>query len=133
MTRVLPRYLSDTRGASAVEFALVAPVFLAFLFGTIQTGMAFYKANTVQFALEQTARRVMVNQDMTQSQVQSWFNGELDDIISENVTVSYSVSNSGDVSIARFAAAYTYEFVIPFVPAFEVTFDAVAEVPLEPD
>lgn len=131
--RRLRQLLCDTAGASAVEFALVLPIFATFLFGTIQTGMALYKANTVQFALEQTARRVMVNQAMTQSQVQAYFNGELDDIISEAVTVTYAVNNSGDVPIASFAASYTHEFVIPFIPTFEVTFDAAAEVPLEPD
>lgn len=129
----LRRFVRDAAGASAVEFALVIPIFATFLFGTIQTGMALYKANTVQFALEQTARHVMVNQSMTQSQVQAYFNGELDDIISESVTVSYAVSTSGDVPIASFAASYTHEFVIPFIPTFEVTFDAAAEVPLEPD
>lgn len=131
--RGLSRFIREASGASAVEFALVLPIFATFLFGTIQTGMALYKANTVQFALEQTARRVMVNQAMTQSQVQAYFNGELDDIISENVTVSYAVNSTGDVPIASFAASYTHEFVIPFVPTFEVTFDAAAEVPLEPD
>ena len=39
---------------------------------------------------------------------------------------------AGDVPIAIFTATYTHEFIIPFVPSFDITFPVETRVPLEP-
>jgi Flp pilus assembly protein TadG len=126
------RLWRDDGGASALEFALVLPVFAAMLFGTIQTGMAFYYAGSIQYALERTARLTMVDQDMTAGQVQTNFDNEVGVFTDDNIIVNYSVDNSGDVPVAQLSTSYPYEVIIPFVPAFTLTFDAEARVPLAP-
>jgi len=128
--RFLKSFRTDQDGASALEFAMILPVFAAMTFGIIQMGLAYYYAGSVQYALERTARLVMVNQDMTTSEAQTAFEAELSSVTSEPVTLSYSVDSSGDVPIAELGAVYTHQFVIPFVPAFNVTFDAETRVPL---
>lgn len=130
--RKLKRRLRNDGGASALEFALVLPVFAAMMFGTIQMGIAFYYAGSVQYALERTARLTMVEQDMSSGQVQTAFDNELSTFTDENIIVNYAVDDSGDVPIAQFTAAYVHEFIIPFVPTFSITFDAETRVPLEP-
>lgn len=130
--RKLKRLLRNDGGASALEFALVLPVFAAMMFGTIQMGIAFYYAGSVQYALERTARLTMVEQDMSSGQVQTAFDNELSTFTNENIIVNYAVDDSGDVPIAQFTAAYVHEFIIPFVPTFSITFDAETRVPLEP-
>lgn len=130
--RKLKRLLRNDGGASALEFALVLPVFAAMMFGTIQMGIAFYYAGSVQYALERTARLTMVEQDMSSGQVQTAFDNELSTFTDENIIVNYAVDDSGDVPIAQFTAAYVHEFIIPFVPTFSITFDAETRVPLEP-
>jgi len=129
--RVLKRLLRSVDGASALEFALVLPVFAAMLFGTIQMGMAYYYAGTVQYALERTARIVMVDQDMSTGQVQSAFTNELSTFTDQDIALNYSVDDSGDIPIGVFTADYQHEFIIPFVPSFSVTFNTVTRVPLE--
>jgi Flp pilus assembly pilin Flp len=119
-------------GASALEFALILPVFAAMVFGTIQMGLAYYFAGSVQFALERTARLVMVNQDMTASEAAQAFTDEISTFTDQTITFTYNVDSSGDVPIAELGAVYDYQFVIPFVPAFDVTFDAQSRVPLDP-
>lgn len=119
-------------GASALEFALVLPVFAAMMFGTIQMGIAFYYAGSVQYALERTARLTMVEQDMSSGEVQTAFDNELSIFTDENIAINYTIDDSGDVPIAQFTAAYVHEFIIPFVPTFSVTFDVETRVPLEP-
>lgn len=130
--RTMKRFCNATGGASALEFALVLPVFATMLFGTIQMGLAFYFAGSVQYALERTARLTMVEQDMSASQVQTAFSNELAPFTDQNIDVSYNVDNSGDVPIAQLTANYQHDFVIPFVPSFSVTFTADTRVPLEP-
>lgn len=130
--RNLKRLRADVSGASALEFALVLPVFATMVFGTIQMGLAFYFAGSVQFALERTARMTMVDQDMSAGQVQTAFANELATFTDQDIDVTYSVDNSGPVPIAELSATYVHEFVIPMVPAFEVDFDVETRVPLTP-
>jgi Flp pilus assembly protein TadG len=131
--RFLKRFTAATGGASALEFALVAPVFFAMLFGTIQVGLGYYYAGSVQFALERTARITMVDQDMSEGEVQAAFATELAAFTDQDVDVTYTVDSSGDVPIGQFAATYAHEVIIPFVPSFDITFNVVTKVPLTPE
>lgn len=46
----------DKRGATVVEFALVAPLFFLALFGVLDYGMLFYGQHVLQGAVSQSAR-----------------------------------------------------------------------------
>jgi len=126
------RIWRDDGGASALEFAMILPVFAMMMFGTIQMGVAFYFAGSVQYALERTARLTMVDQDMTAGQVQTAFDEEVSVFTDQSIVVSYAVDSSGDVPIAQLSTSYPYQVIIPFVPTFTLTFDAEARVPLSP-
>jgi len=131
--RFLKRFAASIEGASALEFALIAPAFFAMLFGTIQMGIGYYYAGSVQFALERTARITMVDQDMSEGEVQAAFANELSTFTDQDVDISYTVDDSGDVPIGEFSATYTHEVIIPFVPAFTLSFDVETRVPLTPE
>lgn len=132
MRSLLNRFCTSNDGASALEFALVFPVFASMLFGSIQMGLAYYTAGSVQHALERTARITMVDQDMSGSQVQAAFANQLAPFTDQNININYSVDTSGDIPIAIFTASYSHAFVIPFVPSFNVNFPVETRVPLEP-
>lgn len=55
MSKLRP-FARDKRGASAVEFALIAPVLIAFLFGVAQLGILFFANAGLQNALAEGAR-----------------------------------------------------------------------------
>jgi Flp pilus assembly protein TadG len=48
---------SDDAGASAVEFAIIAPVMLMLVFGIFEFGRFFWTQNALQYAVEETARQ----------------------------------------------------------------------------
>jgi hypothetical protein len=52
---------TDERGASAVEFALTAPVFLMFAFGLIQCGLLLWTQLGLQHGVEMAARCASIN------------------------------------------------------------------------
>jgi len=52
----LPRRLHHERGASAVEFALVLPILVLFVFGIIEFGLAFMQMQTIRGALREGGR-----------------------------------------------------------------------------
>ena len=55
--------LKDDRGASAVEFAIIAPVFLFMIAGMLAYGIYFGAANSVQQAAAEAARASIAGLD----------------------------------------------------------------------
>lgn len=51
------------RGAAALEFALVAPVILLFVFGIIQYGYLFWSLETASATAREAARQLIVGTD----------------------------------------------------------------------
>lgn len=58
---IVRRFLHDTRAATAAEFALVVPVFLTLVFGTINAGLAMSAINQIHYAAERSARCLSVD------------------------------------------------------------------------
>jgi Flp pilus assembly protein TadG len=61
-------------GATAVELAMVAPIFLALLFGVIQGGIMLWTQFALEHASEQAARCASINRTLcgTTTQVQAF-------------------------------------------------------------
>lgn len=53
----------EERGSSAVEFAVVLPLLLILVFGIIEFGLAFYRAQNFQAAAREGARMLSVGVD----------------------------------------------------------------------
>ena len=51
----------DQRGASALEFALIAPAFFLFIFGIIELGLVFWTQVGLQHGAEMAARCASIN------------------------------------------------------------------------
>lgn len=60
MTRRLTRLPADRSGSAAIEFGLIAPVFLTMLLGVFQVGVWMQSYNAMRNALAETARSVSV-------------------------------------------------------------------------
>ncbi len=59
------RFARAERGATAVEFALIAMPFFALLFGTLQMGLLFMNSTTIESAAMTAARQVRTGQLQT--------------------------------------------------------------------
>jgi Flp pilus assembly protein TadG len=55
-----PRFASD-EGATALEFALLLPVFLTLLLGAIDIGKIYFNSNVLNTAIQQAGRYAMIN------------------------------------------------------------------------
>jgi Flp pilus assembly protein TadG len=54
----------NDRGTTAVEFAIVAPVFIALIIGTFSLCLALFLAGSLHFAVEEGARCASVKQKL---------------------------------------------------------------------
>lgn len=52
------RFLRDTRGAAAVEFALVAAPFLFTMFGLLEVALIFFGSSALESGVQQAARTI---------------------------------------------------------------------------
>jgi Flp pilus assembly protein TadG len=60
-------------GATAVEFAMIAPIFLALIFTILQYGLVFFAEKTLQSAADTASRKIMTGQAQSASMTQSDF------------------------------------------------------------
>jgi Flp pilus assembly protein TadG len=57
----MTRTLSDRRGVTVLEFAVVAPFFLALLLGVMYVSYLFFSFSALQYAVQEAARCASVN------------------------------------------------------------------------
>lgn len=116
-------------GASAAEFALIAPIFLAAVFGIFQFGWALHCASSVRYALEEATRSVMLDEDFTADQVESQMRAKLTTIADPEIEVSITNDNSvAGTELVHLHATYVHQMEVPFLPPFEVTFNQTASL-----
>ena len=127
------RLQRDERGATALEFAILTPVFLVMLFAVLQVSIAFHKGNTAQWAVKKAARQVLLDDSMTESQVQALVDSNLDAIgESLRLHVHYTVDTSGSVPIGRIRATYVHKVSVPALTTFYARFPIDVVVPKAP-
>ncbi len=66
-----PRLLADRSGTSAVEFALIAPVLIAFLIGVAQLGLLFFANAGLNNAIASGARHATLFPRPTEAEIRS--------------------------------------------------------------
>lgn len=60
------RFLRRKEGATAVEFALIAPWFFLTLFGLLEIALVAFAQTNLDYAIDETARRIRTGQAQTQ-------------------------------------------------------------------
>lgn len=106
-----------------LEFAILGPVFIVFLIGFLQVAWAMYCASSVRFALHNSARALVLNPTMSQSDFQNLVQSAVTPLAAENVSVSLTKSfpNAG-LQLANATATYSYQIVVPFMPTYQGQF-----------
>jgi Flp pilus assembly protein TadG len=86
--RALRRFSRNGRGSTAVEFALIAPMFFALIFAILETALMFFASQILEIGTQDTARLIFTNQAqgvLSQSQFH--------DTLCTHVSVLMSCSN----------------------------------------
>jgi Flp pilus assembly protein TadG len=106
---------ADRRGATAVEFAVLLPVFLPLIFGVIQLGEMFWTQTAMQHAVEMAARCAAINATTcgSASQTQTYATTQAYGLTLPSGTFTASSAACGN----QVAASYTFPFVTAWFPA----------------
>lgn len=113
---ILMRFIAARRGAVALEFALGFPIFLAMIYGVFEFGRIFWTQNTLEFAIEEAARFVMVNPNAANSLIVARVEDSAVglDVALINVTIVFEQSGT-DNSFVNITGTYNYSPIVPLV------------------
>jgi Flp pilus assembly protein TadG len=64
---LMRRFRRNSGGASAIEFALVAPLFIGLLFAIIETAMMFFASQVLETVTQDSARQIFTGQAQNQA------------------------------------------------------------------
>ncbi|HLZ04276.1 MAG TPA: TadE/TadG family type IV pilus assembly protein [Bradyrhizobium sp.] len=71
--RLLRRFRRNRSGASALEFAIVAPVFLVLLFAILETALMFFASQVLETITQDAARMILTGQAQNANYTQQNF------------------------------------------------------------
>jgi Flp pilus assembly protein TadG len=90
---VIRRLATNTRGATAVEFALILPVLLTLILGTFEMGLAQYMRSVLEGAMQQAGRNSSLQSGSTsQSAIDSYVRSQIQAVF-PGATVTFARSN----------------------------------------
>lgn len=120
--------MDNQKGTSAIEFAIILPLLVVFVFGIIEFGLLFYNKTMVTNASREAARAGIVYRDPAvtvvemQSVVDSYCGARLVSFgggSSPTTTVpSGECANHGDELVVNVAYQYTFLLIPDFLTAF---------------
>jgi Flp pilus assembly protein TadG len=128
---ILGAWLREDGGAAAVEFALVLPAMLVCLVGLVQVGWALHCGSSVRWALESSARQLLLNPGTTADQLKTAMTDKLQTIADpNNLTVTVTSGSSNGAPVLQASSRYVYDLQILFLPSQQLTFTAATTVPI---
>ena len=117
-------------GATAVETALVLPVFITFVLGIVNVGWALYCGAEVRHAVERSTRLLLADPTTTGTAIQTNVRSQLTAADPSAVTLTETTETAGDGSVARLSWTYAYTVAAPFIKTTTFNFDSSMVVPL---
>jgi len=122
-------WLRDIRGTSALEFALIAPIFFLAMFGTIDFGRAMWVYNTIENAATEGARYAAIRGSnklfpASESQVKTFVASRAYslDVDTSDVTVTWAPNNDPGSQVSV-QVDYDFSFLmIGFLPLPSIEF-----------
>ena len=118
----LVRWAHERSGATAVENAIVLPVFFLFIFAVIEAGILCWTQTSLQFSVESAARCAAVNSTLcgTSTAVQTYAASQVWGLSVPSSDFNVSQPSCGhEVTIS-----YPFSFIVPVVHPGTITLTA---------
>lgn len=116
-------------GSSAVEFALVLPIFLMLLIGIFELSRMMFVSSSVQYSVDRAARLAVVDPTVSLSAIEADIVSRL--AVSNSPTVALTVTRTtiGVTDVAQVSAHYDHLVTPLFLPGFTIGWDFVTIIP----
>lgn len=121
---------TDIRGASALEFALVAPVLFAVLFAITGLGKIYFDRQSLQYAVEAAGREIALTGTITQADLTAAIKKKLNAIGTATVTTNYSIISIDGTPVGHLSATMTRDYFIPLITTYAMNYTADTYMPV---
>ena len=126
----LRQLAADSFGGAALEFALVLPAVIMFIFGIFYVGWAYNCGSEVRHAVELGSRIYIANPNATTANLTTAVDSHLVSVPASAVTLASSTVTVGSASSQHITYSYQTTAPIPFMSAVNFTFNGAVDVPL---
>lgn len=106
------KLLGDTRGATAVEFAIICPLIFASVLGTFETGRALYERNRISAACAAGARAVTLSGASDEAAIEAAVRSKFQDTQQEDVTVLLTDETISGGNFKKIAVTYDHDMIV---------------------
>jgi Flp pilus assembly protein TadG len=119
------------RAATAVEFALVTPVFLIMVIGIFEMSRAMWIKSSMQYAAEETTRYAIVNSSATTTDLEAYATTALSNSGMKISGASFiaTLTVSGTITFIQVTGTYSFSSLVPLVPFPDVTLSVKSRIP----
>jgi len=112
------RLVGDQAGTAIIETALALPVTIVLIGGAFEFGRYYWTQNSMQLAVEETARYIMVTGTTNQLTLQTYLRNRVEAGTAASVSVSVSTETSGTMSYTTVSAQYSFQSTLSaFIPS----------------
>ena len=124
----------DRRGSAAIEFAMVLPIIVTMMFGTMELGRYFLTFSSISSATEQLSRYVMIDPDATSTELEAQLEGFLIGIDADDLTLDFSneVDAATGLTFQVVDVSLPHSTMIPFADMGTMTIRSRVRTPLPP-
>jgi Flp pilus assembly protein TadG len=123
-------FLGCRAGSVAVEFALIIPVALAILVGIVEVGRALWIRASLQFAVEEGARYIMVHQNADDADLTAFALDKLAGIDPASVDLSLLRETVDGTDFVTVSATFQFHYVASLITGEHFLLTGSSRAPL---
>lgn len=122
-------FTRDRRGGAAVEFAFVLPVFVILLLAGAFFGQAFYSIGSVQWAIERTARDLMLDNTLSTAEFEARVRELTAGLTPLDYQVTYAETIYGEIRVTEVTTILRYTMDLPVYGPLVVSYPVEVQIP----
>lgn len=126
---IFRRLRKNTDGVMAVEFALILPVFVVMLFGTMEAGHILFAKSTIQQGVETAGRYAMIHLTATPAEIEAEAVSNSSYLGSLSPTFSVTQSTVSGISYSVISVTANYSLKTPFFTGRVISLSSQVSVP----
>jgi Flp pilus assembly protein TadG len=116
-------------GVTAVEFALVLPLFIGLLIGIFELSRMMFVTSSVQYSVDRAARLAVIDPTVSLSDIEADILSRLEVSNSPTVDLTITRTTIGVTDVAQVSAHYDHVVTPVFFEPFTVGWDFVTIIP----
>jgi Flp pilus assembly protein TadG len=103
------RFRHNRRGSAAVEFAMVAPMFIALMFAIIETATVFFASQVLETALQDSARMIQTGQAQSGAYTAAQFKND----VCSRISVMFDCAGGVSIDVQNYPSFGSVNIAAP--------------------